>query len=42
MMIIIIITNKNIFIKKKSDVWIMTDHDVAEKIYENKVGLLSY
>ena len=36
-------TNKNIFWKKiKYDVGIMIDCDVAEKTYENKVGMSTY
>ena len=42
MYIIIIITTKNIFGKMKCDVGLMIDRDVAEKRYENKVGMSSY
>ena len=33
---------KNIFGKKKCDVGLMIDRTVAEKRYENKVGMSSY
>ena len=33
---------KNIFGKMKCDVMLMIDRDVAEKRYENKVGMSSY
>ena len=39
----IYITNKNIFEKKKKcHVRMMIDRDLAEKKYENKVGMSSY
>ena len=46
--LLVIITNKNIFGKKyfwekiKCDEGMMINRDVAEKRYENKVGLSSY
>ena len=36
------ITNKTIFEKMNWNVRIMIDRDVAEKMYENKVGMSSY
>ena len=38
---IINITNKYMLKKKKCDVRLMIDRDVAEKRYENKVGMSS-